>query len=298
MIDLRTKLGPENFAKLMSSQKEGNLYQKTLAGQVPDLSALTPAEIKAEKENKGATIIDYGAGPEGKDLIEPKVAGATGNFHVPPKPKDTDAETESKAAARTRGGITGKLDSSIFSSPHPYYDPNTGKPVTKEMSIRDARKAGNIPASDKAIQSYKDAETVTAELDRLDTIAQRRLPDTMGLSDTQKAIVLGKSWATLHAKTGVVNLDNEANDIVYAAKLPAIQLIHDIQQRYPSQIELRQIEPLLPGPRDDRASFHAKVMRLKELLSHGIGGGAREDAGTIIRSEGEAAASGWIESGD
>jgi hypothetical protein len=255
-------------------------------------------KLKAQQGGKQATIINYGAGPGGSDIIEPKVPGATGLFHAPPKPEKSLERISEEAVARTSGGITGKLNSDIASSPNPYYDPATGNPVKKSMTIADARKAGYIPASPKAIQSYQDAKAVTSELDRLDEIAQRRLPDTTGMSDAAKTVVLAKSWATLHAKTGFVNTDNEANDIVNASKLPAIQLIHDIQQRYPSQIELRTIEPLLPGPRDDRQSFHEKVMRLKSLLSHGVNQGAREDAGTIIHSEGESAATDWIGGSD
>lgn len=295
-ISKRKELGPEGWVKFKQSLAEGNTFQRLLAGQLPDIPQ-TPEETKALRDTKGATVIDYGAGPGGKDIIEPKVAGATGNFHVPPKPEKSLERIGEEATARTAGGITGKLNSDIASSPNPYYDPTSGNPVTKKMTIADARKAGYIPASPKAVQSFQDAKAVTSELDRLDAIAQRRLPDTTGMSDAQKAIALGTSWATLHAKTGLVNTDNEANDIVNASKLPAIQLIHDIQQRYPSQIELKSIEPLLPGPRDSRESFHEKVVRLKSLLSHGINQGAREDAGTIIKSEGESAATDWIGGG-
>jgi hypothetical protein len=292
-MQARKELGPEGWVKYKQSLAEGNAFEKMLAGKLPDIPE-TPEEAKAKRDTKGATIINYRAGPGGSDIVELKVPGATGLFHVPPKPEKSLERIGEEATARTSGGITGKLNSDIASSPNPYYDPTTGNPVTKKMTIAEARKAGYIPASPKAVQSYNDAKAIVSELDRLDAIAQRRLPDTTNMSDTQKALTLGRSWATLHAKTGVVNLDNEANDIVNASKLPAIQLIHDIQQRYPSQIELKSIEPLLPGPRDDRQSFHEKVMRLKSLLSHGVNQGAREDAGTIIKSEGESAATDWI----
>ncbi len=296
-MQARKELGPEGWIKYKQSLAEGNTFEKMLAGKLPDIPE-TPEEAKAKRDTKGSTVIDYGAGPGGKDIIEPKVPGATGNFHVPPKPEKSLERIGAEATARTSGGITGKLNSDIASSPNPYYDPVSGNPVTKKMSIAEARKAGYIPASPKAIQSYQDAKTVSSELDRLDAIAQRRLPDTVGMSDGQKAIALGRSWVTLHARTGIVNMDNEANDIVNASKLPAIQLIHDLQQRYPSQIELKSIDPLLPGPRDDRQSFHEKVVRLKALLSHGVNQGARSDAGTIIKSEGEAAATDWIGGSD
>lgn len=300
LIGLRKELGPEGWANYKSKLMEGTPYQRKLVEMAPDIPEL-PSEKKAQQEQSTSKTIYLPDGstreisiPKGGTYNPETVFGKGASLKAPNKPDKSDEAIESGAAARTRGGIRGKLDSSIFASPNPYYDPRTGNPVTKEMSQRDARKAGMIPASPKAIQSYNDAKSVVSELDRLDEIAQRRLPDTASLSDNMKALAIGKSWATLHAKTGILNLDNEANELVNASKLPAIQLIHEIQQRYPSQIELKSITPLLPGAADDKQSFHDKVVKLKSLLSHGIQQGAREDASSIIGKEGEDAAKDWV----
>jgi hypothetical protein len=302
-ISKRKELGPEGWQKFKSQLSEGNAFQKLLSSQLPDIPP-TPYEKKqAEGIGKGATVIEYaqpGSGQQDK-VVQKKPgeeAEAGYSFHVPPKPEKSLERIGEEAAARTAGGITGKLNSDIASSPNPYYDPTKGTPVTKSMTIAEARRAGYIPASPKAVQSYNDARTVTSKLDELDAIAQRRLPSTKGMNEKMAAIAIGKSWLDLTSRTKLLNLDNEANDLVYAGQLPAIQLIHQIQQRYPSTIEMNKIEPLIPGKTDSRESFHEKVQSLKAYLSSGINQGAREDAGTIIKSEGESAATDWIGGGD